>query len=66
MAYTPVPGVVHEGTADVGHVSPALLPSPITTSFASATEMGIESAVISEGDNPGVQDKGKSLDTTQG
>ena len=27
--------------------------------------MKIESAVVSEGDNPGVQDEGKSLDATQ-
>jgi len=31
MAYTP--GVEREGTADIGHVSPALLPSPITPKF---------------------------------
>jgi hypothetical protein len=33
ISYTPVPGVVHEGTANVGHVSPAPLPSPITPNF---------------------------------
>ena len=44
---------------------PALLPSPVTPNFASAMRMKIESAVVSEGDNPGVQDEGKSLDATQ-
>ena len=66
MAYTPiVPGVVHEGTADVRHVPPTPLPSLITLNFASAMRMKIESAIVSEGGNPEVQDEDKSLDTAQ-
>jgi len=68
MAYTPVPGIVsqlqvRQGTANDGHGSPSLLPSPITPNFASAMCMMIEdgrnkkSGVVSEEE--------KSLDMTQ-
>ena len=66
MPYTPVPGVVRERTTDVGHVSPAPLPSPITLHVASAMRMKIEGVVVSKGGNPDIEDEEKNLDITQG
>ena len=64
MAHTPIPDVMHEGTADVEHLSPAPLPSPITPNFASAMRMKTEGGVVSESGNfPDVKDEDKSLDT---
>jgi len=65
MSYTPVPGVVRKGTPDVGLVSPAPLPSPITPNFTSAIWMKIEGGVVSEGGNPDIEDGEKNLGATQ-